>query len=291
METSGAEIARTMVRQAKSFGCNVLSQSNIANMDLSSSPKRIEVEEEGVFTADAVVIATGGVPRTLGIPSETTFKGKGISCCATGDGNFFTGKEIVAVGGGNSALEEAVSLSKFASKVTVVHEFDHFQAQPWAVAEAKANPKIEFMSAKNTLEFKGNEQLETVVISDKKTGELTEIPAAGCFIFIGYKPKTEWLRGVVMLNKRGEIVTDDAPATIDKSASAGSPRRSQTAPSQPCPLRTILTGYISTLRKRKPPLDAHRRSRSQLPHSTISKPQSDIRLFPTRSCRPRPTAR
>jgi len=209
METSGAAIARTMVRQAKSFGAKVLSQAHVTRVDLAASPKVIEVEDEGSFTADAVIIATGGLPRTLGIPSEARFKGKGISYCATCDGDFFTGKEIVAVGGGNSALEEAVSLSKLAAKVTVVHEFDHFQAQPWAVAEAKANPKIEFRMSKNILAFKGDEQLRSVIVSDKTTGEKNEIPADGCFIFIGYKPNTEWLKGIAALSDRGEIKTDD----------------------------------------------------------------------------------
>jgi len=212
LETSGAQIARTMVRQAKSFGAKVLSQAHITRVDLISVPKVIETDDEGTFTADAVIIATGGVPRTLGVPSETIYKGKGISYCATCDGDFFTGKEIVAVGGGNSALEEAVSLSKFASKVTVVHELDHFQAQPWAVAEAKANPKIEFLMSRNILAFNGDEQLRSVLVSDKKTGEKTEIPAAGCFVFIGYKPNTEWLKGIVTLNERGEIKTNDALA-------------------------------------------------------------------------------
>jgi len=208
-ETSGAEIARTMVNQAKSFGCEILSQAEIVKYDFSESLKRIEVEDEGVFTSRAVIIATGGLPRSLGLPSEERFKGKGISYCATCDGDFFTGKEISAIGGGNTALEEAVSLARYADKVTVIHEFDHFQAQPWAVEEAEKNPKIHFLMAQDIREFEGNGRLEKVITADKKTGEVTEVPSEGCFIFIGYKPNTERFTGLVELNDRGEIATDE----------------------------------------------------------------------------------
>lgn len=206
---SGREISQTMLRQAKAFGCKVLGQSPILDMDLSAEDKWIEVEDEGRFSAPAVIIATGGVPRTLGLESESRFKGHGISYCATCDGDFFTDKEIVAIGGGNSALEEAVALTKYASKVTLVHEFDQFQAQPWIVEEAKKNEKIHFLMSQNILSFEGDEQLERVVVASKKNGEKTMIPAEGCFIFIGYVPNTKGLEGLLTLSERGEIQTDD----------------------------------------------------------------------------------
>ena len=208
-ETSGAEIARTMVKQAKSFGAEVLSQTHITGLELTADIKRIETEDEGTFTADAVILAAGGVPRTLNVPGEERFKGHGISYCATCDGDFFTGKEIVAVGGGNSALEEAVSLARFASKVTVIHEFDRFQAQPWAVAEAEAEPKIHFLMNQQIQGFEGADRLEKVVTVDKGSGARLEIPVDGAFVFIGYRPNTEYLKGVTALNERGEILTDD----------------------------------------------------------------------------------
>jgi len=173
----------------------------------------VEVEYEGTFTSDAVIIATGGIPRTLGIDSEEKFKGKGISYCATCDGDFFSGKEIVAIGGGNSALEEAVSLSQYASKITIIHEFDHFQAQPWAVKEAKDNPKIEFLMNQLVQRFEGSQALEKVVSTDKETGMVNTIEVSGCFIFIGYVPNTQNLEGIVALNDRKEIITDDLLAT------------------------------------------------------------------------------
>ncbi|MBN2719378.1 MAG: FAD-dependent oxidoreductase [Deltaproteobacteria bacterium] len=208
-EATGASIARTMVKQAKSFGCDVVTQSKLLGIDLRGDIKSVEVDFEGTYTAPVVIIATGGIPRTLGLETESKFKGHGISYCATCDGEFFTGKEIVAVGGGNSALEEAVSLSRYASKVTVIHEFDHFQAQPWIVDEAKANPKLSFLMNQRIESFKGDDTLEGVVSVDKTSGERITTPAAGCFVFIGYTPATAPFKNEIQLNDRGEIITDD----------------------------------------------------------------------------------
>lgn len=206
--TSGWNISQTMLRQAKSFGCRVLTQSPVLGIDLSNELKSVEVEDEGTFYADAVIVATGGVPRELGMQSEQQYKGIGISYCATCDGDFFTDKEIVAIGGGNSALEEAVGLTKFASKVTIVHEFDHFQAQPWIVEEARKNDKIHFLMAQDIVDFTGDEHLEKVIVASKTTGAKTEIPAAGCFIFIGYVPNTGMFKNILDTNEHGEILTD-----------------------------------------------------------------------------------
>jgi len=212
-EASGAELSRTMLRQARSFGAEVVTQSRVESMDLTTNPKVIAIEDEGTVTADAVILATGGVPRHLGIPSEQEFAGRGISYCATCDGDFFSGREIVAIGGGNSAVEEAVALAQYASKVTIVHEFEEFQAQPYLVEEARKNPKIEFLMNQRVLEFQGGDELSSVITEDKTSGEREEIPAAGCFVFIGYVPKTDDLRGVLELSDRAEIVTDESMAT------------------------------------------------------------------------------
>jgi thioredoxin reductase (NADPH) len=208
-QTTGAQLAQTMLRQAESFGCRVLTQASIERLDLDGPTKTVVVEDEGTFSADAVIIATGGVPRTLGLESEARFKGMGISYCATCDGEFFTGMEIAAIGGGNSAIEEALSLAKYARKVTVIHEFDHFQAQPWLVEEARANPRIEFLMEQSVLRFEGENGLERVVSANKRTDAVTETPISGAFVFIGYLPNTDVYRGIVELNERGEIVTGD----------------------------------------------------------------------------------
>lgn len=210
---SGREISLTMLRQAKSFGAKVITQATITQLDLSGDVKVVEVEDEGLFEAPVAIIASGGRPRSLGLESEEAFNGRGISYCATCDGDFFTDKSIVVIGGGNSALEEAVSLTKYASKVTVLHILDEFQAQPWAVDEARANPKIELRTGHRVVRFEGSESLEQVVAVDSATGEEEVLSAEGCFIFIGYQPNTEEFRGVVAMNEQGEIITDDQMQT------------------------------------------------------------------------------
>jgi thioredoxin reductase (NADPH) len=212
-ETSGRDIALTMKAQAQRFGCELLSNIELTRFELSGPQKLVEIEDEGVFTARAVVLATGGVPRALGLPSETALKGRGISYCATCDGDFFAGKDVVAIGGGNSAIEEAVALAKYARSVTVVHEFDHFQAHPFAVEAARNHPKLRFLMEQDIQEFIGADSLEKVVVAHKRTGEVTEIPASGAFIFIGYVPNTHQFKGHVELNERGEILTDEAMRT------------------------------------------------------------------------------
>lgn len=212
-DTSGVALVRAMTKQARSHGCEVMTQAQVTEMDLAGAPKRFVIEDEGEVTASAVILAPGGKPRRLGYPSEARFIGTGISFCATCDGDFFADQEIVVIGGGNSALEEAVSLTKWAAKVTIVHEFDHFQAHAWAVKEAQENPRIEFLMEQDIQRFEGGDNLERVVVSHKRTGEVTEIPAAGCFIFIGYVPNTESFQDVVACNERGEILADETLAT------------------------------------------------------------------------------
>ncbi len=210
---SGAELARAMKDQAQSFGTTLMAHADILSMDLSGTVKRFEVDDEGTFEAPAVILAPGGSPRTLGLASEESFRGRGVSYCATCDGDFFADQEIVVVGGGNSALEEAVSLTKYASKVTIIHEFDEFQAHAYAIEEARANSKVHFLMNQRVLEIAGADGVTGVLSREKRTGSETHTPGTGVFIFIGYVPNTRWLEGHVALNERGEIVTDDVMAT------------------------------------------------------------------------------
>lgn len=217
---SGYALARNMKTQAQKFGCAIKSNIKITRMDLSGEIKRIVVNEKDTFTSNAVILATGGKSRTIGVPGEEEFKGKGISYCATCDGDFFTGKEIIVVGGGNSALEEAVSLTKYASKVTVVHQFDHFQALEHYVNEAKNNPKIDFIMESKITEFIGEESLKKVTIQNLATGEKNEMKVDGVFIFIGYVPNTERFSEFIELNSYGEIIVDKNMSTNVKGVYA-----------------------------------------------------------------------
>jgi len=212
-ETSGRELSQTMMQQARSFGCEVKPFARIKEVELAGEVKTVTLKNGTRVAAKAVTVASGGVPRKLGVDGEDRFVGHGISYCATCDGEFFADRPIAVVGGGNSALEEAVSLSKFASRITVIHEFDHFQAEPWIVAEAQANEKIGFLMNQRVLGFTGESELATVRSSDKATGAVTETAVDGCFVFIGYVPNSQAVEGQVATNDRGEIITDDALCT------------------------------------------------------------------------------
>jgi thioredoxin reductase (NADPH) len=205
---SGYELSRIMKTQAQKFGCTIKSNIKITSLDLTDDLKKITVNNKTTYTAHAVIIATGGRSRMLGAIGEDVFKGKGISYCATCDGDFFQDKEIIVVGGGNSALEEAVSLTKYASKLTIVHQFDHFQALEHYVDEAKKNDKISFIMESKIIEFIGDEKLESVKIQNQATQEITEMKIDGVFIFIGYVPNTESLEGIIELNQWKEIIVD-----------------------------------------------------------------------------------
>jgi thioredoxin reductase (NADPH) len=206
--TKGYMLANTMKQQAKSFGCKIKSNIKIARYHLDGEVKTVELEDGRSFQSRSVILTPGGRPRSLNIQGEEQFKGKGISYCATCDGDFFTGKEVVVVGGGNSALEEAVALTQYATKVTIVHQFDHFQAFKHAVEEAEKNPKIEFIMESELRGFYGNSVLQKVEMEHLPTGKRSELKTDGTFIFAGYQPNTESLEGLVYLNNRKEIVVD-----------------------------------------------------------------------------------
>jgi thioredoxin reductase (NADPH) len=254
--TSGRAISQTMLRQARSFGAEVLTQAAIAELDLARPQKRVVVEDEGVFVAPAVILAVGGVPRRLDVDGEKRLEGRGISYCATCDGDFFTGRPIAVIGGGNSALEEAVALTRYASHVTVIHELAEFQAQPWILEEARSNPKIALLTDQRVVGFEGGETLTAVVSEDKATGQRNQVAVDGCFVFIGYAPATASLAGAVALTPRGEIVTDEAMATSVAGVFAAGDARAKryrqitTAVADGTIAALSATEYVEGLRKR-----------------------------------------
>jgi thioredoxin reductase (NADPH) len=219
---SGYQLANIMKKQATSFGCEIRSNISISNLELTNELKTVTLSDGNVYTSESIILTPGGRSRTLGVTGEDKFKGRGISYCATCDGDFFTDKEIVVVGGGNSALEEAVSLTKYASKVTIIHQFDHFQAFEHAVQEARLNSKIKFLMESAITAFHGNENLTQVDIKNLKTGEVRQFKTDGVFIFIGYIPNTEFLKGNINMNKWGEIVVgSDMSTNIEGVFAAG----------------------------------------------------------------------
>ena len=219
---SGYQLAGIMKRQAKAFGCNIISNTTLKTIQLESEIKSVTLSDGNTYASDSIILTPGGRSRTLGVPGEAELKGKGISYCATCDGDFFTDKEIVVVGGGNSALEEAVSLTKYASKVTIVHQFEHFQAFEHAVEEARKNPKINFIMESTITAFNGNDNLQSVDIKNLKTGVVSNFKTDGTFIFIGYLPNTEFLKEKIELNKWGEIVVkSDMSTSLEGVYAAG----------------------------------------------------------------------
>jgi len=209
---SGYQLSMTMLKQAQSFGCETLSDIQISDLCLEGDVKTVSLKTGEHFSATTIIVATGGKSRRLGVVGEKELTGRGISYCATCDGDFFQDKDIIVVGGGNSAVEEAVSLTKYASSVTIVHQFDHFQAYKHAVEQAEMNPKIRFVLESKITEFSGDEKLEQVKILNLKTNQITETKIDGVFIFIGYVPNTAFLNetkyAAELLNQYGEIRTD-----------------------------------------------------------------------------------
>ena len=218
---SGYMLSMTMKKQAESFGAVIKSNVRIEKMSLDGEEKTVQLSGGETFTAPTVILTTGGRSRTLGVPGEKEFTGRGISYCATCDGDFFQDKEIIVVGGGNAALEEAVSLTTYASKVTIVHQFDHWQAFASAVKEMEENPKIDTIMESRIVEFKGDMSLEEVVIEHIPTGKRYTKKIDGTFVFIGYVPNTEELKGVVKLNDREEIIVDSNMMTSLDGVFAG----------------------------------------------------------------------
>ena len=206
--TSGFQLGNIMKRQAQAFGCQIRSNVQITAFDLSAEPKMVEINGKERFYSKTVILAPGGEPRMIHVPGEEEFKGRGVSYCATCDGDFFTGKEIVVVGGGNSALEEAVSLTRYATRVTIVHQFDHFQAFSYAEEEARNNPRILILTESKVTQITGADSVTGVTVEHIPTGDTQTLRVDGIFIFIGYVARTKGFERCIELNDRGEIIVD-----------------------------------------------------------------------------------
>jgi thioredoxin reductase (NADPH) len=194
--------------QAGRFGTEFITD-DVTKVDFSEQPYRVWVGETE-YRADTVIVATGAVARQLGLESEQKLQGAGVSYCAVCDAAFFKEREVVVVGGGDSAMEEAVYLAKFANKVTVVHRRDVFRASPIMVDRARGNEKIEFMLDTVVEEIGDTEagRVTSVLVRNVKTDEMTEIAADGLFVAIGHDPSTQLFRGQLDMDEAGYIVTE-----------------------------------------------------------------------------------
>jgi len=210
---SGFMLASNMQNQAKKHGCEIKTNVRIEKYELKGDIKRIIMTNGDIYESRSVILSTGGRSREIGALGEGDFAGRGISYCATCDGDFFQDREIMVVGGGNSALEEAVSLTTYASKVTIIHMLDEWQGFESAIKDMEDNPKIDYIMNTKITEFKGEQGLKSVMLENVKTGVKEERNIDGVFIFIGYVPNTEVFKGQVELNKWSEIITDSKFAT------------------------------------------------------------------------------
>lgn len=199
---SGRELMDNMLRQATAHGAVVKDLEEVMEVLLAGERKLVRTEDAD-YHARAVIIATGSEPRKLPAEGEDRFRGRGVHYCATCDGAMYEGKRLLVVGGGNSAVEEAVYLTRFATRVTVVHEFDHLQASRTAQEEALANPRIDFVWESHVRRINGDGHLTGVTLERLKDGTLQDLQADGIFVYIGTQPRSGPFRGQVNLNEGG----------------------------------------------------------------------------------------
>src|ERR1700694_5775687 len=212
----GPWLMEQMEKQAEHVGTRIVTD-HVSKVDLTKRPFRLECDSGDRYLADAVIIATGAQARWLELPSEQKFKGYGVSACATCDGFFYRGKEVLVIGGGNTAVEEAMFLTNFASKVTVVHRRDHFRAERILQDRLFKNPKITVVWDSAIDEIRGEEnpsKVTRVRLKNVRTGALTEVPADGVFIAIGHAPATDLVAGQIKLKPSGYVeVAPNSTAT------------------------------------------------------------------------------
>ncbi len=216
IDVQGPELMMKMEEHARAMGTEIIGDI-IVELNLSERPFVAKGDSGTVYTADAVILATGARAKWLGLPSEEKFKGFGVSACATCDGFFYRGQEIVVVGGGNTAVEEALFLTKFASKVTLIHRRDELRAEKILIDRLMKNEKIVPLWDHELDEVVGDEEplgVTGVRARHVKTGEITEIPAKGVFIAIGHAPASELVKDVLETHMGGYVVTKpDSTAT------------------------------------------------------------------------------
>jgi len=218
METSGPKLVARMVKQAEHFGAERI-MKGVESLDFSGQIKKVITEDNTEFLGKTVIIATGAYSRKLGAPGEKALTGKGVSYCATCDADFFEDLEVFCIGAGYAAAEEAIYLTKFAKKVTIIAREPEFTCAKSIADQVMANPKIEVKFNSEVLEMRGDGILEEVTFRDNLTGETwdyvaeEDIGTFGIFVFIGYKPATDLFKGHINMDQWGYIPTDEFMAT------------------------------------------------------------------------------
>ncbi|MDE3088154.1 MAG: thioredoxin-disulfide reductase [Chloroflexota bacterium] len=205
---TGPELVELMQNQAKRFGARV-EIDFVTEVNLKTHPFHLKTQNGNAYEAKALIVATGASPRRLDVPGEKEFTGRGVSYCATCDGFFFRGKEIAVVGGGDSALQEGLFLTRFASKVNVIHRRDSLRAQPILQDRARENQKMRFVWNSVVKEIKGNGTVQKLVVQNTMTGAVSELPAQGIFVYIGHTPNTELFKGQLEMNDESYLKVNE----------------------------------------------------------------------------------
>ena len=208
---SGFELGQLMYQQAEKHGIQIV-LAEVTGIEVGDKDKVVKTTE-GDFAAPAVIIAGGAERNKLGVPGEEQLLGKGVSYCATCDGAFFREQVVAVVGGGDSAIEEAILLTRFASKVYVIHRRDQLRASKLHQERAFSNPKIEFVWDSVVEEVVGPDKVQGLVVRNVKTGEVTNLDVTGVFIYVGLHPETDYLKGVLPLDEEGRIPTNQRMET------------------------------------------------------------------------------
>lgn len=222
-KANGFELISNFKKQAEKFGLKNR-QGTVKKISLADEdglPVWTVEDEVGSVKALSVVVASGASAKKVGVPGEKEFLGRGVSYCATCDAAFFKDKDIVVVGGGDTAVEEAIFLTKFGKKVTIVHRRDRLRATKILQERAFANKKIEYVLDSILESIEGNDKVEKVVIKNKKTGEMSDISCDGVFVFVGWEPNTSFLAGTVELDEHGCVIVDNEMKTSAPGVFAG----------------------------------------------------------------------
>lgn len=211
---AGFELASKMEEQARKFGLETaFEEVQELVLPANKDEDKIIATTGGQYRATAVILASGATHKMLHVPGETALRGKGVSYCATCDGPFFRDKDVVVVGGGNSAVQEAVYLTRFARSVTIIHRRDRLRATHILQERAKANQKVKFLWNSVVTEIKGDEHVTSVAVRDVRDNSVSEVPASGVFVFVGLEPHSTFVAGKLDLDASGYIKTDDAMRT------------------------------------------------------------------------------
>lgn len=206
-ECTGPGLIERMRKQAEEFGTKFV-KDEVLEVQLEGKIKKIICKKE-TYEAKTIIIGTGAYPRLSGFKNEVELRGRGVSYCATCDADFFTELDVAVIGGGDSAIDEAIYLTKFAESVTIIHRREGFRAAKTSLEKAQNNPKIKFILNTVVEEAKGDEILEGLVLKNVQTGEISELKVDGCFVFVGYLPISELFKGKIKMNDRGDIITDE----------------------------------------------------------------------------------